>query len=102
MNEHCATMEIAAVLELIDTRLARIERAFANPKPESIDGGRAYSRRQAARALSVSTWTIDKARKEGLLIEARRIGQRDVRVTGESIVRFMKEREFASVQVRKL
>ena len=95
-------MEIAAVLEVIDRRLALIERAFANPKPESIDGGRAYSRRQAARALGVSTWTIDKARKEGLLIEARRLGQRDVRVTGESLLAFMKINETASVRVRKL
>ncbi len=95
-------MEIATVLEVIDKRLARIERAYADPKPESIDGGRAYSRRQAARALAVSTWTIDKARKEGLLIEARRLGKRDIRITGESLVRFVKERESGSVHVRKL
>lgn len=102
MIEHCATTEIAAVLEVIDRRLARIERAFANPEPESIDGGRAYSRRQAARALGVSTWTIDRARKQGLLVEANRIGQRDVRVTGESLAVFMQGRESASVHVRKM
>lgn len=95
-------MEIATVLEVIDKRLAQIERAFANPKPESIDGGRAYSRRQAARALAVSTWTIDKARKEGSLSEARRIGQRDVRITGESLLTFMTSRDAAAVRVRTL
>ena len=95
-------MEIATVLEVIDKRLARIERAYADPKPESIDGGRAYSRRQAARALAVSTWTIDKARKKGLLIEARRIGQRDVRITGESLLKYLTKSEAASVRVRKL
>ena len=95
-------MEIATVLEVIDKRLAQIERAFANPKPESIDGGRAYSRRQAARALAVSTWTIDKARKEGLLIEARRLGKRDIRITGESLLTFMTSRDAASIRVRKL
>lgn len=67
-----------------------------------IDINRAYTRTQAARLLGVSTWTIDKGRKAGLLAEARRIGQRDVRVTGESLVRFMKEREAGSVHVRKM
>ena len=95
-------MEIAAVLEVMDKRLARIERAFATPKRESIDGGRAYSRGQAACALGVSTWTIDRARNKGLLVEARRIGQRDVRITGESLVAFMKEEETVSVRVRRI
>ena len=102
MSEHCATFEIAAVLEVIDERLARIERAYANPKCESLDAHHAYTRTQAASLLSVSTWTIDRARKQGVLLEARRLGQRDVRITGESLLVFMTQREAASVRVRTL
>ena len=42
--------------------------------------------REAAALLRVSTWTIDRARKEELLAEVERIGARYVRITGESLV----------------
>lgn len=91
-----------ALLESINCRLREVLRGQATSQVAPIDLNQAYTLTQATRLLGVSTWTIDKGRKAGLLIEARRIGQRDVRITGESLVRFMKERESASVHVRKM
>lgn len=90
------------ILGAINDRLGSIVEAVNGSLSGSIDPHHAYTRTQAARLLGVSVWTIDRARKDGLLIEARRIGQRDVRITGESLVEFLKNTEAASVRVRKL
>lgn len=89
------------LLVAIHAQLVRIADAACTSNPV-VRPYQAYTRTQAARLLRVSTWTIDKARREGLLLEARRIGQRDVRVTGESLVAFMKQREATTVIVRKM
>jgi hypothetical protein len=95
-----------AILNLlisIDRRLSRIADGVTdNPSSIVINPDQSYTRRQTARLLRVSTWTIDKARKEGVLVEARRIGQRDVRITGDSLLTFMKKKDLASVRVQKM
>ncbi len=87
----------------IDGHLAFIAGALRATPAEAIDPNRAYSRIQAARLLGVSVWTIDAARKEGLLREAQRLGQRDVRLTGQSLVRYQHERQAkGSTKVQKI
>lgn len=94
---------ILVLLESIDRRIHRLSHPQADEQHgERVDPYQAYTRTQAAQLLGVSVWTIDRARKQGLMIEARRIGQRDVRVTGESLLEFMTTREAASVHVRKM
>lgn len=97
-----AAVRMIALLESIDRRLQVAIRARQDAGTAPIALDQAYTRTQAARLLSVSTWAIDRARKQGLLIEARRIGQRDVRITGESLLTFMKNRRVASVRVRRM
>lgn len=94
--------QVVSLLAEINERLATITKTLTAAPPDAINPKQAYTRTQAALLLGVSTWTIDRARKQGLLIETRRIGQRDVRVTGESLLEFMKEQESASVRVRKM
>ena len=72
--------------------LRRIADALSHHTAPEISPVQSYTRRQAARLLNVSAWTIDRARKEGLLAEAERIGQRDVRITGASLLRFHRQR----------
>ena len=91
---------VVQLLQSIDRRL--VDLLADSQLRNGGDPQKAYTRQQAARLIGVSTWTIDRARKQGLLIEARRFGQRDVRITGESLVRFMNERESASAHVRKM
>ena len=83
-----------ALLETINRRLREVLRGQATSQVAPIDLNQAYTRTQATRLLGVSTWTI--------LLEARQIGQRDVRVTGESLAAFMKKREATSVRVRRM
>lgn len=94
--------QVISLLRRIDGRLCSIAQAVAASTPDAINPQQSYTRTQAARLLAVSTWSIDKGRKEGLLIEARRIGQRDVRITGESLMACMKKKETASVRVRRM
>lgn len=98
-----ATARVVTLLELIEHRLHEMLRDQKAASPIArADPHHSYTRRQAAHLLGVSVWTIDKGRKEGLLIEARCIGHRAVRITGHSLLKFMAARESASVQVRKL
>lgn len=94
---------VITLLESIDHRLREHLRVQKNACPVvSIDSDKAYTRTQASCLTSVSKWTIDKARKEGQLVEARRFGKRDVRITGESLLKFIKKMEPSSLRVRKL
>ncbi len=93
---------VATLLESIDRRLQEVLRGQTTSSVAPVHPDRVYTRTQAARLLGVSTWTIDRARKQGLLVEARRVGQRDVRITGESLVALMKKTEAPSVRVRRL
>ena len=87
----------------IDRRLALIaDNVTDNPSPTIINSDQSYTRRQTARLLGVSTWTVDRARKDGLLVEARRVGKRDVRITGESILEFHRESSRSSARIQKL
>ena len=95
-----ADQEIIAILHRMDGRLAAISEAIADSPPEPISPHLSYSRRQAARLLHVSTWVIDRARKAGLLKEAQRLGQRDVRLTGVSLLRFQRERHTRCAEVQ--
>lgn len=90
------------LLASIDGRLGRIERALATPTPELLDARRSYSRRDAASALGVSVWSIDRARREGLLCETRHLGPRDVRITGESLLALMQQKQASSGRVLKI
>jgi hypothetical protein len=94
---------ILSLLISIDRRLALIADSITdNPSPTVIHPNQSYTRRQTARLLGVSTWTVDRARKDGLLVEARRIGQRDVRITGESILEFHQRVRRTTAQIQKL
>ena len=84
--------EIISLMRSIDSRLAQIAQGVCNDELPPIHPDKAYTRQQAARLLSVSTWTIDHARKSGLLSEAERVGNRDVRIAGDSLVRFHRRR----------
>ena len=97
MNER-----VNQILQSIDARLERIVEVLDGAPPTSIDARQAYTRTQAARLLGVSVWTINRARKTGELIETRRIGHRDVRITGESMLRFVEARPGESVRIRKM
>ena len=79
---------IEILLKSIDTSVRRIADALIVQSRPKIESGQAYTRRQSSRLLNVSVWTIDQARKDGRLVEARRIGNRHVRITGESLARF--------------
>ena len=79
---------IEILLKSIDTSVRRIADALIVQARPKIESGQAYTRRQSSRLLNVSVWTIDQARKDGRLVEARRIGNRHVRITGESLARF--------------
>ena len=89
------------LLAAIHAQVVRIADATCRNQPVIIPH-QAYTRTQAARLIGVSTWTIDKGRKEGVLTETRRLGQRDVRVTGDSLLKLRKSREAAPVRVRQL
>jgi hypothetical protein len=102
-------MKIIGLLESIDGRLLSIDRHLSEMSsatvvehPAAIDPNQSYSRLETARLLNVSTWTVDKARKDGSLVEARRIGQRDIRITGESILEFHKASSRSPVRVLAL
>jgi len=85
--------QIIGLLASIDRRLARIADAVCETPPGAVDPNAAYARAEAARLLGVSVWTIDEGRRKGLLVETERLGQRDVRLTGESLARFHRERQ---------
>ncbi len=88
---------IGEVVRRIDKRLTRIEAMFRdNPSPPVMPD-RSYTRSEAARFLGVSTWLIDRARKDGLLRETRRLGPRHVRITGESLMTWMRQAQESSV-----
>ncbi len=80
--------EIARLLSSIERHVRHIAEALDEQQPQKAEAGRVYSRRETARLLRVSVWTIDQARKDGRLVEAQRIGNRHVRLTGESLARF--------------
>ena len=96
-------MQVVALLDSIDGRLtAALNQTTRSVEGDGVDPDKVYTRREAAAALGVSVWTIDRARKDGLLIDVERLGVRYVRITGESLVGFIKKIETASVRVRKL
>lgn len=95
--------DVVETLSAISSSLARIEQAVCQGAPHAIEPNAAYSRQEAARVLGVSVWLIDRARADGRLMDAQRLGQRDVRITGESLVRFQRERESrARVRVNRI
>lgn len=93
MEKSTHEKEVERLLTAIDRRLQRIESGVKENKAEVIDEARSYSRRQAAAALGVSLWTIDAARKRGELRLTNPIGERDVRISGKSLIKFQRERE---------
>lgn len=98
-------MQVVALLDSIDGRLtAALNQTTRSVEGDGVDPDKVYTRRAAAMRLGVSTWTIDRARKDGLLIDVERIGVRYVRITGASIARFKREREHdhGCVRVRQL
>jgi hypothetical protein len=97
-----ANGNILTVLLKIEGNLDRIAKAVTDAPPSPINANQSYTRGQAARLLSVSTWTIDQARKQGLLAEASRLGERHVRITGESLLRFAQKKQNTKVKVRNL
>lgn len=98
-----ATHQIVELLRSIDRSLAAIVGRVADEPPPPIDPNQSYTRRQAARLLGCSTWSIDRARKAGLLREATSLGQRHVRLTGESLLALQRERrQAAAVRVQRL
>ena len=84
--------DIPHLLRAIHAQVVRIADAMAAAPHAAIDAKQAYSRQQAARLLGVSVWLIDQARSSGELAEAQRIGSRQVRITGESMVKFQQGR----------
>ncbi len=96
-------LKITELLHSIDRHLAQIaDDITGNPSSTVINPDQGYTRRQTARLLGVSTWTVDKARKDGLLVEARKVGKRDIRITGESILEFHQAARRSSALVQKL
>ena len=67
-----------------------------------IEADQTYTRGEAAAILGVSTWTVDRARKDGRLVDVDRLGARYVRITGDSMMKYMNKSETASVGVRKM
>ena len=99
----CEFQKIIELLRSIDSHLALIANSSTgNPFPVVINSNQSYTRQQTARLLGVSTWTVDKARKDGLLVEARKVGKRDIRITGKSILEFHQEARRSSAHVQKL
>ena len=88
--------DITAVLQSIARDVRRIANRLDGMEVERIVPEQSYTRREAAGVLRVSTWTIDKARRAGLLVEAEQIGHRDVRITGESILRLHRRKQHES------
>jgi len=73
--------DLLSTVEAISRSLATIERRL-NEQPAT-DQDRSYSRAEVAAKLGVSTRTVDRLRKRGVL-SAQRIG-RSVRITGGSL-----------------
>jgi hypothetical protein len=95
--------EIGVLLRSINERLGQIVAMMVDHAPE-INPNRVYRRKDAARLLGVNVWTLDRARRKGLLETALPFGERDVRITGESMLRFQygKRRSKSTVEVRRL
>ena len=85
--------DITAVLQSIARDVRRLANRLDGMERERIVPEQSYTRREAAGVLRVSTWSIDKARHDGQLIETERIGERGVRITGESLLRFHRHSE---------
>ena len=96
------TNEIVELLRSIDRHLSVIANGTDNNLPPTVNPNQSYTRRQTARMFGISTWSVDRARKDGLLVEARRVGKRDIRITGESILEFHREACRSSTRVQKL
>lgn len=90
------------LLRSIEKHLAKIAVALSTLPPPAINPNQAYRRDVAARLLGVGVYTIDRARKAGLLREAQRLSSRDIRITGESMVRFQNEQETSGMRVLRL
>jgi hypothetical protein len=93
--------EISGLLHSINERLGQIVAMMSDNAPE-INPNRAYRRRDAARLLGVNVWTLDRARRKGLLENALPLGKRDVRITGASLLRFQSGSRKTKVQVLRL
>ncbi len=84
--------DVVALLRSIHSDVERIAAAMSRT-PQPIDSTRSYNRQQTAHLMGVSVWTVDRARRDGQLVETERIGERDVRITGASILRFHRHSE---------
>ena len=100
MGEDMDRNEMVRLLRSIDGRLARIAREADKPPSIHLDPNSAYSRREAAHLMGVSVWLVDRARKRGDLIDCQKLGERDVRVTGHSILAFLTVRQGKSKVLR--
>ncbi len=76
---------VLALRRCINERPVRIEEAIVTSPPATLHPNRAHSRTEAACLLGVSVTTIGRARNLGLLAEARKLGKRCARITGESL-----------------
>ncbi len=93
-----------SLLESLDKRLSELLRHRNGVATNLlIDANGTYTRQETARILGVSLWTIDRARKDGLLVEVKPIGVRYVRITGDSLVTHLRRRkDYSPVSVRKI
>lgn len=95
-------VEFIFVLKGIAQDVRRIAGAVQSQPPERIDPHQMYTRQQAAKALGVSAWLVDRARRDGLLSETPGIGRRRVWLTGESLASLQQRRDRKRAEILRL
>lgn len=97
--------EALELLRAIHSSVQRIARAIADDRgggQRAAVASQAYTRKEAAQRLRTSVWSVDRARKAGLLEESEQISERHIRITGQSLLRFQAQRQRAGISVRTL
>lgn len=89
-------------LASIEKRLVLLSEAVGHSHLLPVNPDRSYSRQQAAHFLNTSTWTVDRLRKTGALLDAPKLSPRSVRISGDSLCRLLKQRQVAEIEVLKL
>ena len=95
--------EILELLLRIYSGVERIARVLADGRgvgQKTVVASQAYTRKEAAQILRASVWTVDRARKAGLLEESEQISERHIRITGQSLLRFQAQRQRAGISVK--
>ena len=97
--------DVVALLRSIHSDVERIARALADDRgagQRTAVASQAYTRQEAAQILRASVWTVDRARKAGLLEESEQISARHIRITGQSLLRLQAQRQRAGISVKKM